>query len=162
METSTLPDDLIEDVFDVLKKGRKTYIIFKEDTEDLEDKAKKIFGDDIEFTDFFDLFEKGMLKELGDSMSIFYNEPLIARLGLQELTEISYDLTKLDQSRKMLFNYALLGRRGNEGILQSLGGKRLGKSIVTLPSTHESEVEDFVKKWNVKYTKRRVLIFEEV
>lgn len=152
----------MNDVFDVLKKGEKTYVVFKEDRGDLEDKARRIFGEDVEFTDFFDILERRMLKDLSDSISIFYNEPLIERLGLQELTEISYDLTKLDQSKKMLFNYALLGRRGNEGILQSLGGSRLGKSIIILPSGHEIEAENFVKKWNVKYTKRRVLVFEEV
>ncbi|MCL5009773.1 MAG: hypothetical protein M1433_02230 [Candidatus Parvarchaeota archaeon] len=162
METDIIPEDLVDEIFDVLKKGEKTYVVFKEDNEDLEDKARRIFGNDIEFTDFFDIFEKRMLKELSDSMSIFYNEPLIERLGLHELTEISYDLTKLGQSKKMLFNYALLGRRGNDGILQSIGGRRLGKSMIMLPSEHEKDAEDFVKKWDVKYSKRRVLVFEEV
>lgn len=162
METSILPEDMMNDVFDVLKKGDKTYVVFKEENEALEQKAKSIFGDDAEFTDLFDIFEKRMLKDLCDSVSIFYNEPLIERLGLRELTEISYDLTKLDQSKKMLFNYALLGRRGNEGILQSLGGRRLGKSMIMLPSEHERDAENFVRKWDVKYSKRRVLVFEEV
>lgn len=162
MESGILPEDMMNEVFDVLKKGEKTYVIFKEDNDDLEERAKKFFGSDVEFTDFFDIFERKLLRELSDSMSIFYNEPLIERLGLQEFTELSYDLTKLNQSKKMLFNYALLGRRGNEGVLQTLGGRRLGKSMIMLPSEHEGEAENFVKKWNVKYSKRRILIFEEV
>jgi hypothetical protein len=94
-------------------------------------------------------------------MSIFDNEPLVEKLGFREFTEIFYDLTKLEQSKKMLFNYALLGRRGNNGILQDLGGRRLGTSVVALPSEHEKEVENFIRKWNVGYVKRRILTFEE-
>lgn len=162
MESRILPNDVMNSVFDIVKKEDKLYIIFKEDNEESEERVKKVLGDDnLEFMDLFSLLHNRLLKEFSDCISIFDNEPLVEKLGFREFTEIFYDLTRLEQSRKMLFNYALLGRRGNNGILQNLGGRRLGTSVVALPSENEKEVESFIKKWNVGYSKRHVLMFEE-
>ncbi|MCW1298953.1 MAG: hypothetical protein QXD02_01360, partial [Candidatus Parvarchaeum sp.] len=103
-------------------------------------------------------FVAKMFSQFMDAVSVFDNEPFFNKLGFSEITEIFYDLTKLEQSRKMLFNYALLGRRGKEGLLQTLGGGRLTKSAIFVPSTHEKEAENFIKKWNVEYLKKRVFI----
>lgn len=161
MESRILPSDVMSDIFDIVKKQEKLYIIFKEDTEESEEKVKKVLGNDLEFTDIFELIHNKLLKNFMDSVSIFDNEPLVEKFGFNEATEIFYDLTRLDQCRKVMFNYALLGRRGNNGALQDLGGKRLGTSSIVLPSEHEKEVESFIKKWNVGYTKRRILVFKE-
>lgn len=162
MDSHILPNDVMNTVFDIVRKQNKLYIIFKEDTEEHEESVKKVLGDDnVEFLDVFSLLHDKLIKQFSDSISIFDNEPLVEKLGFKEFTEIFYDLTKLDQSRKMLFNYALLGRRGSNGILQKFGGRRLSKGGVALPSENERDVEVFIKKWNVGYSKRRVLIFEE-
>jgi truncated hemoglobin YjbI len=161
MESHILPNDVMNEVFDIVKKQEKLYIIFKEDTEESEDKVRKILGDEVEFVDLFELLHNKLLKDFSNSISIFDNEPLVEKLGFREFTEIFYDLSRLDQSRKMLFNYALLGRRGSDGMLQKLGGKRLGTGVVVLPSENEKEAESFIKKWNVGFSKRTVLLFEE-
>ena len=152
----------MQGIFDIVKKDDKMYIILKEDDRNCEAKVKDLLGEEnLEFTDVFELVHNRMLRDLAEGISIFDNEPLIEKLGMKELTEIFYDLTGLGQSKKMLFNYALMGRRGSSGLLQTLGGGRLTKTAVFLPSENESEVETFIKKWKVKYTKRKVLVFEE-
>jgi hypothetical protein len=157
-----IPETVRNDIFDIVTKDDKLYVILKEDKKDCEMAISKIFSnEDMEFLDLFELMKNRLLKDLSDSVSLLDNEPLVDRMGLQQMTEIFYDLTNLQQSKKMLFNYALLGRRGVEGLLQRLGGGRLTKSAVFVPSNKEDEVEDFIKGWDVEYTKRSILIFEE-
>jgi hypothetical protein len=158
MEIDSVPDDVIECLFDAIKKDNKLYIILKDDSKDNEERIEKVFGKDIEFLDMVDMMQKKMFSQFMDAVSIFDNEPFFNKLGFNEMTEIFYDLTKLDQSKKMLFNYALLGRRGKEGLLQTLGGGRLTKSAIFVPSVHEKDAEDFINKWKVEYFKKKVFI----
>ncbi len=158
-----LPEDLMDCVFDVIKKRDKTYVILKDDNDKNEEKVRKVFGGKgTEVVDIFDLLQNRMLSELIGGLSIFDSEPIFNKFGMRETTEIFYDLTKLSQSRKMLFNYALLGRRGNDGLLQSIGGGRLTKSAIYVPSENEAKAEHFIKEWGVGYTKRTIFVFEEV
>lgn len=158
MEINGIPDEVIDCLFDAIEKDNKLYVILKDDTEQNEGKVERFFGKDAEFLDMMDLIQKKMLSNLIDAVSIFDNEPFLNRLGFDQVTEIFYDLTKLQQSRKMLFNYALLGRRGREGLLQTLGGGRLTKSAIFVPSSKEKEAENFIKKWNVEYMEKRVFV----
>jgi hypothetical protein len=158
MEIESVPDDIIECLFDAIKKDNKLYVILKEGGKDNEEKIEKVFGKNVEFLDMMDMLQRKMFSQLIDAVSVFDNEPFFNKLGFSEITEIFYDLTKLDQSKKMLFNYALLGRRGKEGLLQTIGGGRLTKSAIFVPFIHEREAEDFIKKWNVEYLKKRVFV----
>ena len=158
MEIGSIPDEIIDCLFDAIEKDNKLYVILKEDSREDEEKVGKAFGKNVEFLDMMEIMEKKMLSQLMDAVSIFDNEPFINRLGFNEITEIFYDLTKLQQSRKMLFNYALLGRRGKDGLLQTLGGGRLTKSAIFVPSGNEKEAENFIKKWNVEYLKKKVFV----
>ncbi len=158
MEINEIPDEVIDCLFDAIEKDNKLYIILKEDNKQNEDRIEKFFGKDAEFLDFVDIVQKKMLSDLMDAVSIFDNEPFLNKLGFNQVTEIFYDLAKLPQTRKMLFNYALLGRRGKEGVLQTLGGGRLTKSAIFVPSSKEKDAENFIKKWNVGYMKKRVFV----
>ncbi|MCL5016756.1 MAG: hypothetical protein M1441_01275 [Candidatus Parvarchaeota archaeon] len=160
MDLEFLPEEIRQDVFDIVQKDRQLYAILKDENKAEEDKIKNIFDEmNIQVMEFLDVVQKDFLKEFSDSISVIDQEPFIEKLGLSSVTEIVYDLTNLDQSRKMLFNYALFGRRGNDGLLQSIGGGRLTKSAIYLPSKEEEKAEDFIRNWNVRYTKRKVLIF---
>ncbi len=152
----------MDSIFNILKKDDKYYVILREDRPDEESRVRRVLGDaDMEFTDVFSLLRNRMLKDLSECISIFDNEPLLESLGLREYTEIVYDLTRLGQSQKMLFNYALLGRRGNKGLLQNLGGRRLSKSAVYVPSRNDGEIELFMKHWGVRFNARKTLVFDE-
>ncbi len=156
MEIDSIPDEIVECLFDAIEKDDKLYVILKDDTKENEEKAEKAFGKNIEFLDMMEIMEKKMFSQLIDAVSIFDNTPFLNKLGFEEVTEIFYDLTSLPQSRKMLFNYALLGRRGKEGMLQTLGGGRLTKSAIFVPSSKEKDTENFIKKWKVEYVKKKV------
>ncbi len=158
MEINEIPDDVIECLFDAIEKDEKLYVILKEDNTENENKIERFFGNNVEFLDLMDIIQRKMLSDFMDAVSLFDNEPFLNKLGFSQVTEIFYDLTKLPQSRKMLFNYALLGRRGKEGLLQALGGGRLTKSAIFVPSSKEKSAESFIKKWNVEYVKKRVFV----
>lgn len=161
MESNLLPKDVMKEVFDIMRKDDKLYVLMKNDDDSYEKKVKDVLGeDDIEFVELADIIEKHMLKDFSAAISIFDNETIFDRIGLKQFTEMIYDLSSLNQSKKMLFNYALFGRRGNSGFIQGLGGKRISRSVVSIPSSNEKEVETLIKRWNVKYSKRRVIDFE--
>ena len=161
MESNLLPRDLMKEIFDIMRKDDKLYVFMKGDDDKSEARVKDVLGEeDVEFMDIADVIEKHMIKDFSDAISIFDNETILDRLGLKQFTEIIYDLSSLNQSKKMLFNYSLFGRRGKGGLVQSSGGKRIGRSVVYIPSKNESDVETIIKRWSVKYSKRRVIDFE--
>ncbi len=158
MEINEIPEEVIDCLFDAIEKDNKLYVVLKEDNAENENRIEKFFGNDVTFLDMMEIIQRKMLSDLMDAVSVFDNEPFLNKLGFNQITEIFYDLTKLPQSKKMLFNYAFLGRRGKEGLLQNIGGGRLTKSAIFVPSSKEKEVENFIKKWNVDYSKKRVFV----
>ncbi len=161
MESNLLPRDLMKEVFDIMRKNDKLYVLMKSDDDKSEERIKDVLGDeDVEFMDIADVIEKHMIKEFSDAISIFDNETILDRFGLKQFTEIIYDLSSLNQSKKMLFNYSLFGRRDKGGLVQNSGGKRIGRSVVYIPSKNEKDIESLIKRWAVKYSKRRVIDFE--
>lgn len=158
----SLPEEMKDEVFDILRKRDKLYVIMKEENEKAEELFSKLLGsDNLEFMELFDVMEGRLLKEFGECVSIINNEPFINKIGLKSITQFFYDLSRLDQTQKVLFNYALTGRRGNEGLLQSLGGEKLSRSSVYIPSENGEKFESFIKRWGVEYKKRKMLVFEE-
>ena len=159
-------EDVMKEIFDIVEKNDKIYVILKEEMEKQNEEIKNMINnlinmnvEDIEVIDLFDAFQKKIFKELSDAISLLDNQCLPSKFGLKTYTEVFYDLSNLSQSKKMLFNYALFGRRGNTGFLQSMGGTRLTTSSFIVPVEKEKEVEDFINSWGVKYTKREVLKF---
>lgn len=171
-----IPEEILQHVFDIAESHNKIYLILKDgdtlknddiEIQDLLQKIQESFKNiqmvnDFEVFDLFELIQKNMLRELEDGISLLDNSPFLSHFGIAEYVEITYDLSPLNQSKKMLFNYALFGRRGNEGLLQQLHGKRIGRGVIEVPRENLEQVESFINDWGITYNKRFVLDFKGV
>ncbi len=173
---NVLPDEILEHVFDIAENKDKIYLILKDDDilkedeieiqdilQKLQENLKNVLQTkDLEVCDIFEIIKKNMLKEFEDSISLLDNSPFLSHFGIEEFIEITYDLSPLSQSKKMLFNYALFGRRGNIGLLQQLNGRRIGRGVISVPKENMEQIERFINSWGITFSKRFVLDFKEV
>ena len=160
---NVLPDEILEHVFDIAENKDKIYLILKDDDilkedeieiqdilQKLQENLKNVLQTkDLEVCDIFVIIKKNMLKEFEDSISLLDNSPFLSHFGIEEFIEITYDLSPLSQSKKMLFNYALFGRRGNIGLLQQLNGRRIGRGVISVPKENMEQIERFINSWGI-------------
>lgn len=107
--------------------------------------------------DFFNtefLARQGLLTE---GISLVDNKNLSERFGFNSFALFSYSLKNLSHNEKVKFNYALNGRT-TIGVLKRLEGKGIGLAVLLIPIKNKSIFEDFLKKWNVKYEAKEVLM----
>lgn len=97
---------------------------------------------------------------LSEAYSIIHNCSFAKSFGYQSYEMFMYNLTSLTASQKMMFNYALYGRNSCTGLLKTLEGIKLSKSVVLIPINKSSETIDFLNGWKIKYNHARILIPE--
>tara|TARA_Y100000310_G_scaffold138289_2_gene137256 strand:- start:54334 stop:54591 length:258 start_codon:yes stop_codon:yes gene_type:complete len=71
-------------------------------------------------------------------------------------TLFTYTLTHLANKDKVRFYYALKGRDGKGGVIEQYKIEQLAKGVLLVTRKQEEEVEEFLKYWKCKYTKRKV------
>lgn len=71
---------------------------------------------------------------------------------------VTYTLTKKSRSKKMLFNYELIGRNGKDGFLQILGGEKVTSGCVIIPSDKEEALLDFFNRHEIEFSKRSITL----
>lgn len=81
---------------------------------------------------------------------------------MQESVLVTYSLTGKSRSKKMLFNYALIGRNGKDGVLQKMSGKKVASGCVIIPASREAEISEFLKKHEVGFEKLRITLHEQI
>ncbi|MGC8698842.1 MAG: hypothetical protein ACP5RE_01500 [Candidatus Acidifodinimicrobium sp.] len=164
-----LPQTLTNKVFDIVEKGDEITVIVRDgEINEIKDDIDKFIYNDlnvyadklVRFIEEEDIINKEVFKMMFDSVSLIDNSPLLSKFGLKRYVEIVYDLTNLDQTNKMLFNYALFGRGKTSGLIQSVNGKRIGKGVILIPYDAKGAVERFINGWNIRYSEREVLNFE--
>ena len=79
---------------------------------------------------------------------------------LSERALFAYNTKHLAYKDKVRFYYALKGREGNAGIIQSASIEQLGKTVLLVPKEQAANVEDFLKFWKCAFTRRRVILDE--
>lgn len=122
------------------------------------------------FGDFFDkkvhlnlilietIFTNPLFKILlNEGVSLLNDKPLYERFGYESGAVFSINLTKLEKSRKVLFYYALHGKKEQEGILKKNGGKLIGRSVVFIPVKFIDDFKAFLEGWNVDFYRMDVL-----
>jgi hypothetical protein len=71
-----------------------------------------------------------------------------------------YKLNNLTSSKKVLFSFALFGRKNGEGLINELGGEKLGSGCIFVPEKSCDKIEEFLKFWSVNYRKIKVKVLE--
>lgn len=99
-----------------------------------------------------DLFKDPFyLQLIQNGFSIKENKFISKTLNVETIILLTYDLKTLNHSKKTLFGYALKGRKGQKGFLNSLNGSIVGRNNVLIPINKLNELKEFLKTWQVKY-----------
>ena len=70
----------------------------------------------------------------------------------------SYSTKHLLKKDKVRFYYALKGRDGKTGIVNSYKIEQLGRAVLLVSVEFAAEVEEFLKYWECKYDRKEVLV----
>jgi predicted nucleotidyltransferase len=81
-------------------------------------------------------------------------EAFIRRLELKEYTIISYDMSRLKYNQKMRIEYKLF----EKGTLKNLGGRRIGKGVIILPSSNDRFVRKMLEDEGAKVQKLTIFM----
>jgi len=143
-------------------------IIFKDNnTKNILLKVKEIFNKkqmrlNIKSLLADDLFKDPFyLKLIQNGFSIKENRFISKTLNIETLVLVTYDLKTLNHSKKTLFGYALKGRKGQKGFLDSLDGSAVGRNNVLIPINKLNELKEFLKTWQVKYSIQKFMRINE-
>ena len=70
----------------------------------------------------------------------------------------SYTLSNLNHNQKTQFVYSLSGRGKEEGMVKKVEALVVGKGAFMVPIENTSMFEEFLEKWNLKYSKKNILV----
>ncbi len=116
---------------------------------------------DVKTINLKELFEKEFLARQGvliEGYSLLHKEKFSERFGFKGYSLFTYNLKNFDHNKKTRFIYALIGRRKEKGILKQLNIISCGKGVYEVPIENSLIFEEFLKKWNVEYHKKNILI----
>ncbi len=123
---------------------------------------KEIKNIDIKTINLYELFETDYLARqsiLIEGYSLINNKPFSEKMGFIGYSLFTYTLKKLGHNKKTKFTYALIGR-GGPGIIKKLNITPLYRGAFLVPVKHSTIFEDFLKNWDIDYTKKNILISE--
>jgi len=69
-----------------------------------------------------------------------------------------YNISDMKKSDKVRFVYLLKGRKNGKGIVSEFNGEFLVNGCFIVPVEKDSEMLEIMNKWNVKFSRKRVLL----
>jgi len=70
----------------------------------------------------------------------------------------TYNLSKINKSKKVRFVYALKGRGSEKGLVKGLNGKFLANSCFIVPIKKDKEMLEIFRFWNIPYKRRKIML----
>lgn len=122
---------------------------------------EEALGNDVHLTaynvaELFHRQEPIWLSMLHEGVSLVTGKKLSSSLFLEPSVMFTYDTSSLKSIVR--FFYALKGRDGGKGVLSSTGSTFLAKGVILSPISSDVEMQDFFKRWNVPFTRRRIFM----
>jgi hypothetical protein len=74
----------------------------------------------------------------------------------------TYSTVHLPNKDKVRFYYALKGRDGKTGIVKEFRVEHVGRTVLMAEAKYDDDMIQFFKVWNLPYTRRKVLVDDEV
>lgn len=93
-----------------------------------------------------------------EGKSLITNKSLIENYSMNPRVLYSYDLSKENSSKKVRFVYLLRGRINNDGLVKVWKGEFISNSSFIVPLVYDSEVQEVLDKWKIKYKRKRLLL----
>ncbi len=72
----------------------------------------------------------------------------------------TYELKNLPAPRKVLFSFALFGRKNSKGLIDEIGGEKLGSGCIFVPEKSSKKIEEFFDYWKANYRRIKVKVLE--
>jgi predicted nucleotidyltransferase len=95
---------------------------------------------------------------LSDGYSLSLGRSLSESFGYRSFVLFKYGLKDLNQSERIRFHYALMGRGGNGSMIKKLDGIKFTSAVVLVPVGSSEPFEEFLESWGIKSKKTRILI----
>ena len=85
----------------------------------------------------------------------------IARIyGLNSSILYTYFLKGMKDSKKVMFIYAIKGRKGEKGFISQLDGRWVANTCFMIPIEKDSEMIDLFDTWEVKYNRKNIFLMD--
>jgi len=129
-------------------------------SQELKTELKNEIKVDIKTINLEELFEKEFLARQGilvEGYSLLDDAPFSKKMGFVGYSLFAYSLRNLNHNEKTKFTYALIGRK-QIGILKKLNAESVGRGSVLIPIKNSLIFEEFLKKWNINYKKKNILV----
>lgn len=105
-----------------------------------------------------DIFFSDALKPfLEEGISLRDMKPVHQKIGFESGSIFSVEVKHLQKSKKVLFSYALHGKKNLEGILHKVKGKTIGRAVFYIPAGHTDEFKEFLELWKAEFFMMKVL-----
>ena len=115
------------------------------------------------YMDLFDENFKARESFLTEGYSLILNKFISQGLGFNNFILFQYNLKNLNKSQRMMFYYALYGRKKTDSvILQKLNSKKFSENLILTPVTQKEPMKDFLNSWNLDFQKIPVLIPQRI
>ncbi len=95
-----------------------------------------------------------------EGISIFTGKSIANAYGMNSASLFTYDLVGLSTSRKVSFVQMLKGRRGDKGLVKSLGGRFIASAAFIVPVEKDAEILEVMNLWKIKFRRERLLFLE--
>ncbi len=89
---------------------------------------------------------------------LVYLTKVVDQKQYKESVIFTYSTEHLQKKDKVRFYYALKGRDGKQGIVKDCEIEQLGRAVLLVAKEYENHVEEFLKHWECKYSKKQVLV----
>lgn len=84
-------------------------------------------------------------------------KPLHQKIGFESGSIFSIDIRDLPKSKKVLFSYALHGKKKMAGALSSAGGREIGRAVFYIPISHVDKFKEFLEFWKAEFFMMKIL-----
>jgi len=113
----------------------------------------------VEFNDFIDPNFMARQGIIGEGYLVLHKKMVAELLGFKAYAIFTYKLEGLTNSKKTMFRYAMIGRRGQKGIFAQKNCQKLGKGAIKVPIEHSEEFKEFLEGFKIKYKMEKVLSY---
>ncbi|MBU0629071.1 MAG: nucleotidyltransferase domain-containing protein [Nanoarchaeota archaeon] len=132
-------------------------VLFKDKVnKDVEYKLRKNLGDDVSIiskteTGLIDVSFDAREGFLFEGYSLVDGKSVASRYGFSSFGLIIYDTKRMTNTQKTRFYYALNGRGGSSGVVESLSGIKLSDNILAVPLCKIENAKEFFDFWKLDY-----------
>ncbi len=109
---------------------------------------------DVKTVDFGDLQDSSFMARQGilaEGYLIARKKAIAELFGFETYYIFTFNLKNLTASEKIMFRYALNGRRGNKGILAANKCEHVGSGAIKVPIEHSEEFRELLGSFKINY-----------